>query len=315
MIYKRIFVCGSITYDEIMDFPGKFVDYFDPSNLHQINVSFAVSKLERQLGGTATNIAYNLRLMLNLPITVVSAVGKDGRDFIDFFTHQKIDGSYLSIANNSYSATGKVITDTANNQIWGYFYGPLGKTKSLKLTSTDSKTTVGVVSATAKEAFLKAQSDMIRIGLPYLYDPGMTLTWISQKDLEKGIMNCRWLVGNDYEITQIVKKIGVTKRDIITSGGAIITTQGAAGAIYESRHERLVIPAFRLTTIVDPTGAGDAFRGGFLAGIISGRTVEEALLQANALASFAVEQYGTVNHKPTKKEITTRMNKIKSMIK
>lgn len=311
MKYTTVVVTGSVAYDEIMNFPGRFVDYIQKDKLHQINVSFVVDRLEKQLGGTATNMAYNIKLLSQKKVAIVSAVGKDGDTFVSFFKKNNIDTTNLVVDKTKYTASGKVITDMSDNQIWGYYYGPLEEAKKKSISNSANEKTLAILSATASVAYIKHQKECVDKKIDYLYDPGMMLSWIKKSDLINGIMNSKWVVGNDYEISQILKVTGLKKTSILSKIDAIITTCGGDGVICETKKSTTQIGAYKLKKIVDPTGAGDAWRGGFIAGIIEGKSEIDSAIQANALASFAVEKYGTVNHKPSKKQIEERIKKIK----
>ena len=318
--YKNVFVTGSIAYDTIMNFPNEFQDYFHPEKLHQINVSFVVNKLERQLGGTGTNIAYNIRLS-NLQtfkpssVYLLGSVGKDGKDFQKFFKKNKIDASGVIVDKKLYTSAGSVITDTKNNQIWGFYYGASEKIPYIDFKKLNKETDLLVISANHQNSFLYFQHEAIKNKISYLYDPGMTLTWIKDKDLESGVMNCRYLVGNDYEIAMILKRGGKTIGQLADSGIRIITTMGEGGVHYQENVGNknicsLLVKAFHVKKMVDPTGAGDAWRGGFIAGLLMGNSTKDCLKLGNVMASFAIEKYGTVNHRPTRKEIEERIKKI-----
>ncbi|MEK7597717.1 MAG: PfkB family carbohydrate kinase [Patescibacteria group bacterium] len=324
--YKNVFVTGSIAYDTIMNFPNEFQNYFHPEKLHQINVSFVVDKLEKQLGGTGSNIAYNIAQIFNFQFSIfnkkplihlLGSVGKDGREFINFFKKNKIDASGVIVDKELYTSAGSVITDTKNNQIWGFYYGASEKIPYINFEKIDKDTDFLVISANHQNSFLYFQREAIKHKIDYLYDPGMTLTWITDKDLKEGVMNCRYLVGNDYEIAMILKRIKKTITQLTDNGLRIITTLGENGVRYEqksvirnSKLENFIIPAFKVAKMVDPTGAGDAWRGGFVAGLLLGYLTKECLKLGNVMASFAIEKYGTVNHRPTKKEINKRMKKL-----
>jgi len=159
------------------------------------------------------------------------------------------------------------------------------------------------------------QREAIKNKIPYLYDPGMTLTWIKDKDLKEGVMNCRYLVGNDYEIAMVLKRAGKTIGQLADSGIRVITTMGEGGVHYQENVGNknicsLLVKAFKVKKMVDPTGAGDAWRGGFIAGLLMGNSTKDCLKLGNVMASFAIEKYGTVNHRPTRKEIEKRIKKI-----
>jgi len=314
--YTNIIVTGSIAYDEIMDFPGKFINYFHPDKLHQINVSFVVNKLIKQIGGTATNIAYNAQLKLSFSglenkVRIFGAVGKDGDIFLDFFAKNKIETQGLIIDKKLYTASGKVITDIKDNQIWGFYYGASIRGKKIKLNKFTDKNSLLILSANQKDAFLSFQKQAIKNNLDYLYDPGMCLTWIKKSELKTGILNSKYLIGNDYEISQILKASGLTKKNILNKDVSLITTLGEQGVTYEDRRNKLIIKAFPVKKVADPTGAGDAWRGGFAAGLVEGLSLPDCLKTANVMASFAVEKYGTVNHSPTEKEMKKRRNVLK----
>ena len=308
--HSSILVTGSAAYDEIMDFPGKFQDYIRPDKIHNLNISFAVDKLERQMGGTGTNIAYNLKFLSKKKIVLLASVGKDGQDLLRFYKLNKIDNSHILKDDRLYTATGKVITDRNDNQIWGFYYGACEGGKLLKLNTFNPKKDVLIISANHPAAFLEIQKQAIYHKFTYMYDPGMAITWIGKDKLLEGIINCRWLVGNDYEIGYILKNTGTTITNLIKLGKAVITTLGDKGVIYKDFKHEFRIPAYKLRRVVDPTGAGDAWRGGFLSAVLENYNIETSLKLANALASFAVETYGTVNHKPTKREIYKRMKSI-----
>ncbi len=381
---QRIYISGSIGYDEIMDFPGHFKDYFHPEKLHQINVSFAVESLEKHLGGIATNIAYSLRQAIDYlnvisteveksqslrsldskkqiraarddkyTISPVGAVGKDGGLLLDFFTKNNIDTTYVRQDNRLYTATGRVITDRKDNQIWGFYYGAASlniqmkkyPNEEIKKNSKNNRE-FWVLSATHERPFTSVLKHVIKNKLPYLFDPGMTLTWIRDDLLKKGVLNATYLVGNDYEIAMIEKRVKMTVAEIVKKGVNVITTLGSEGVKLNfstdsvsdflpvsapskledarvsgiplaPRHlskikniKSLKIKAVKLKKVVDPTGAGDAWRGGFVGALVSGKPIQECLIMGNVMASFAVECVGTVEYQVSVDEIKRRVKSI-----
>ncbi|PIW73670.1 hypothetical protein CO005_00160, partial [Candidatus Roizmanbacteria bacterium CG_4_8_14_3_um_filter_34_9] len=240
--YKNVYITGSIAYDTIMNFPHEFQNYFHPEKLHQINVSFVVDKLEKQLGGTACNIAYNIKranveTLGRSNVFLLGSIGKDGKDFLNFFKKNKIDADGVIIDKKLYTSAGSVITDTKNNQIWGFYYGASEKIPYIDFKIINKETDLLVISANHQNSFLYFQREAIKNKIPYLYDPGMTLTWIKDKDLKEGVMNCRYLVGNDYEIAMVLKRSGKTIGQLADSGIRIITTMGGGGVEFEERLE------------------------------------------------------------------------------
>lgn len=310
--YSSVIVAGSVAYDEIMDFPGRFVDYLHPEKLHQINVSFVVDKLNKEFGGIATNIAYNLSLLIDTPIKVLSAIGKDGSVFIDFFKKNGIRTDGIFIDKRLYTASGKAMTDILDNQIWAYYYGALRYAKKISLNKIKNKNPLLILAATHRDSFIQHQKQAIRSAIDYMYDPGMALTWLKDKELIEGVINARWLVGNDYEIVSILKRIKKTVGELIRQELSVITTLGETGVLYQARKEVYKVKGYKVHKVVDPTGAGDAWRAGFIAGIVEDKSIPYSLRQANALASFAIEKYGTVNHHPSKNQIEMRAKKLYS---
>ena len=311
MAYSNILVTGSISFDEIMDFPAEFVNYFHPEKLHQINVSFVVNNLEKQMGGTATNITYNIRLVTQKETAILAAVGKDGNEIVNFLKKINVNTDGLIKDRNKYTSSGKVITDLKDNQIWGFYYGASESAGKIRLEKYATQRSLLIISANHAKAFLNFQKQAIKQKIDYLYDPGMALTWIKDKDLIEGVKNCRFLVGNDYEIAMVIKRTNYSIKKLKHYGLRIITTLGEKGVIYESKKENYKITGYEVKKVVDPTGAGDAWRGGFVGGLIEGRDIQYSLKLANALASFAVEKYGTINHRPKKNEILKRVSQLK----
>jgi len=310
-LFSSIVVNGSVGYDYIMDFPGKFVDHFHPERLHQINISFVVSRLEKQLGGSATNISYNAALANSylgnkIPVTALSAVGKDGKEFISFFKKNKINVNGILVDKSLYSASGNAITDLKDNQIWGYYYGASKSSKKISLNKFADKNSLCVIAANHPESFMHFQKEAITNNNTYIYDPGMALTWIEDENLREGVLHSKYLIGNDYEIAMILRRLKTSIKKLTNNGLQVITTLGEKGVKYENRSSKLHVPSFKIKKIVDPTGAGDAFRGGFIGGLVKGLPIKECLKLGNIFASFAIETYGTVNHKPIKKEIAKR---------
>lgn len=310
----QIYVSGSLAYDDIMDFPDYFKNFLQPDNLHQINVSFAVERLEKQLGGTATNIAYNLSLLVKKNVAVHGAVGKDHGALTAFLKARRINTSLLYVDKQLYTSTGKVITDKADNQIWGYYYGAGKSADKKRLPKTVSGNDIVILSANHPNGFLGIQNQVIEKNLRYMYDPGMSLTWITDTDLLKGVSQATWIVGNDYEMNSILKRLKTTEQKLVGSGKIVITTLGEKGVRYHDPEHIITVTGYKLKKVVDPTGAGDAWRGGFVAGLAQGISVTASLKLGNALASFAVESYGTVNHKPSVTHVITRTRTLRSTV-
>jgi len=360
--YESIIVTGSMSWDTIMDFPNKFVDYLHPEKLHQINISFVVDGLEKQIGGTGTDIAYGAsetkkilsmsssgltrrlkdsRLRGNdkhVGICLLGGLGKDGKDHLAFFRKNGIDTRGIIVDQKKYSASGSVITDIKDNQIWGFYYGACEAGKKVNFKKHVKKNSLMIVSANHPQALLAAQNYAIKNKVDYMCDVGMALSWISDKDLKNGVMNAKFLIGNDYEIAMIIKRLKVTVSELVKKGIGVITTLGDNGVrlnfatdsaahvfppvlvhaarVSGSLHSRhllqnfIKIPAVKIKKVVDPTGAGDAWRGGFMTAYSEGYGIIDCLKIGNVVASFSIEHYGTVNYKIGKSEFNKRLKSL-----
>ncbi len=315
--YGSIIITGSLSWDVIMDYPKRFVDQLAPDKLHQLNISFVVDRLEKQLGGIAANIAYAASQYLRTTtgeitpeVRVLGGLGKDGAEHLRFFRKNRIDTRGIIRDKRLYCSTGTVITDKTDNQIWGYYYGASIRGKDVDCRKYVNKDSLMIISATHPEALLSFQAFAVKHRIPYLYDVGMSLSWIADKDLEEGVRHCRYLIGNDYEIAMILKRIGKRAADLNAMGVAVITTLGAQGVRYEDGKHNITVPAYAAADVTDPTGAGDAWRGGFMSAISMGCSIPEALKTGNATASFAIEHYGTVSYTMPKGELKKRLKSL-----
>ncbi|PIY69467.1 hypothetical protein COY90_00445 [Candidatus Roizmanbacteria bacterium CG_4_10_14_0_8_um_filter_39_9] len=341
--YPNVIVTGSLSWDIIMDFPSNFIESVDRSKLHELNLNFVVSNLEKQMGGTATNIAYGVAQTLSLirepvnslttKVSVAGGLGKDGKEHLAFFKKNKIDTKGIVMDKTRFSASGSVITDIKNNQIWGFYYGAGDKGKDVEFKKIVKRNDVMIISANHPQALLAAQRFAISHNIAYMYDVGMALGWIKDSDLRKGIRHAKWLIGNDFEVGTITKRLGKPTSWIVGQGVDVISTLGEKGVIYEtndksqitnnkpalpagrsnSNNKTIRIPSIKLKKVVDPTGAGDAWRGGFISSYCYGLDIVDCLAMGNAVASFAVETYGTINYKLRVTELRKRLRSINGL--
>ncbi len=314
-MFNSLYITGSLAWDVIMNFPGEFKDHFHPEKLHNINISFAVNTLERRVGGTATDITYSAAHVLNLfkfkvPVSIFGAIGKDGDEHLKLLRKLGVNVNNVLKDKKLYSATGSVITDKTDNQIWGFHYGASENAKNCTLpVANKTVRPLLVISANHPKGFLHFQSEAIKKHIPYLYDFGMSLTFISNEDLHRGVLNSWGVVGNDYEISMLCKRLGLTVTDILKENKIVITTLGAEGVWYQYKNEKVQLTSFK-TNLIDPTGAGDAWRGAFCAGLTMGYEVKHALALGNAVASFCIEHNGCISYTLKKKDLDIRVKSI-----
>lgn len=297
-------VTGSLAFDYIMDFPGIFSDHIDPTKIHILNVSFLVDNLKKQQGGTGGNIAYNLALLKN-EVSLLGFVGSDFADYEIFLRKAGIDTRGLSIKEDELTAQANIITDKKDNQITAFYPGAMKYTKSLSIKSLKG-IDFCVIAPNDPEAMIKFVLECKQLKIPYLFDPGMQLPRVSDDDLKKGIEKAEILIGNDYEIAVIKKRLKASDEDLLGKVKILITTLGEKGSVIKIRDSKYDISACKPKKILDPTGAGDAFRAGFLAGYLQGLNLEVCGKMGSVAACYAVEKYGTTAHKFTLEEFKER---------
>lgn len=304
----KIIITGSIAYDRIMNFPGKFGDHILPEKIHQINLSFLVKDLKESFGGTAGNIAYNLSL-LGLKPSIIGNVGS--KDFIvyeQWFRKNQIDISGINILPNNHTASAYIITDQKDNQIAGFYPGAMNVSVTKKLQANSDK-------LQAKIAIVSPQNpiDMVRFPkifkqkkVPYIFDPGQQMTTLTSNQLKQAIAGSKVLIGNDYEISLILKKTGWTIPKILKQTEILVITKGDKGSEIRQGQKVFNIPAAKPKNTSDPTGAGDAFRAGLIYGLVNGWSLEKTGRLAGLVSVYTVEKYGTQTHSFTKKELEKR---------
>lgn len=288
-----ITVTGSLAFDHIMDFPGNFSDHIMPDKIHQINLSFLVNTLSKQRGGTAGNIAYNLAL-LKTPVRIVGAAGEDFGDYADFLLKAGVDISCIQKIDNSLTSSAFIMTDLSDNQITAFYPGAMEHADKLSLQMI--KSDFVVVSPNNPKAMVKFAAECQSSEIPYMLDPGMQLPSINTADLISMVKGANILIGNDYEISLFREKLSLTEPQLLNQVGLLITTLGEKGSCLQTKEETINITPGKVKEVVDPTGAGDAYRAGFLAGKQKGFDLKACGQMGAVTACYAIEKYGTSNH-------------------
>lgn len=315
----KVLVTGSLSYDYIMDFPGRFADRIMPDKIHTISLSFLVDKLSKQIGGTAGNIAYTLKLLGNEPL-IASCAGNDFAPYGAFLRRQQISTKYIKKFSNVETSAYFVITDKDDNQIGSFYVGASKYNQSLLLAKIIPQVQFAVIAPNTPEAMKRYVRLCQKHSLPYLYDPAFQIAHFTSSELREAISGSAILIGNDYEMALIEEKIGASHKELIRLAPIAITTLAGKGSIIEKQKARIHIRAAKPENISDPTGAGDAYRAGFLAGYLryldraferqsQGLTLEELRVcgqMGSVAAVYTVEKYGTVTHRFTKKEFIRR---------
>lgn len=307
----QIIVTGSLGYDNIMDFPGRFADRIMPDNIHKLSLSFLIDKLSKQFGGVAGNIAYTLNL-LGIKPRIVACAGNDFGPYKKHLTRHHLNITYIKQFSDEPCSLYSVVTDQDDNQIGSYFVGAMKHAKELSITnSADSrkptyKQPFVVISPTDPAAMVKYVKECRTLKIPYLYDPAFQIATFSPEELKEGITGAAILIGNDYEISLIESRLEISHDELLTMTPIVITTLGAKGSIIETRKESIHIKPAKPKNTSDPTGAGDAYRGGFLAGYLRKFDLVTCGQMGSVAAAYTVETYGTQTHTFTKKEFTNR---------
>lgn len=293
----KIIVGGSIAYDNIMDFPGLFKDQILLDKIHALNVSFLVNSLKKVRGGTAPNIAYNLALVGEKPV-VLGTAGRDFHEYKLWLNENGVDTSLIRILEDDYTASCFITTDLANNQITGFYPGAMKRDAEISIKDLDLKdVSMVIIAPTEPAAMSKWVSECQEIGIPYLYDPGMQIPRLTSEDLVKGILGARIAIFNEYEYNLMMENTGLSKEDILNRVELVVETLGGRGSILRTRKEKVHIHAAKPNCVIDPTGAGDAYRAGLLKGYFMGASLEVMGKYASISSVYAVEHKGATEHK------------------
>lgn len=302
----KVLVCGSIAYDNIMDFPGLFKEQILPDKIHALNVSFLVKSMKRVRGGTAPNIAYSLSLLGEKPM-ILGTAGKDFYEYRDWLNKNAVDTSGIKIVEDDYTATCYITTDNMNNQITGFYPGAMALDPQLSLKDMDlTGISLVIIAPTEPEAMTKWTLECQQLGISYIYDPGMQIPRLSSKDLKDGIMGAKIAIFNEYEYDLMKEKTGLSKDEILSNVDILIVTMGEKGSLLSGRNQMVQVGVAKPMRVVDPTGAGDAFRAGLVKGYLEGASLEKMGRYASVSAVYAVENKGATEHYYTIDEYKAR---------
>jgi adenosine kinase len=301
----RILFTGSIAYDYLMTFPGYFKDHILPEKIESISVSFLVDSMTRQRGGIGPNIAYTLALLGGKP-ALMSTVGEDFADYRAWLELHGIDCSAVKVIPGTFTASFFANTDRGNAQIASFFPGAMGYAAVQSLHDLDYRPEVVVISPTAPDAMRKFVQECKDLKLRYVYDPSQQLARVSGEEVIEGVDGAWMLVVNDYEFSLIEKLTGWSEASVQKHVQVLVITRGEKGAtIYADgvRTDVSIVPPGR---VADPTGVGDAFRGGLLRGVASGWPWPLCGQVAALAATYCLEQTGPQNHYYSRAEFMTR---------
>lgn len=298
----QLLVSGSLAFDFIMSFPGKFGDHILADKIHILNVCFVGNGLTERFGGTAGNIAYNLALLGERP-RILSAAGKDFDRYQERLTALGLDLSAVCRVADELTANCHITTDMADNQITCFNPGAMGTRCGFDAAGVDPARALAIVSPGNLEDMVALPALYKQKGIPYIFDPGQNITALSGEAMLGCIDGALALVSNDYELELIMKATGRSLADLLGLTANVITTLGEKGSRIHAADGTVVeVPAVSVARVADPTGAGDAFRAGLLKGLALGLALPEAARLGAVCAKWAVENLGTQEHTFTRDE-------------
>ncbi len=304
----NIVISGSIAYDYLMTFPGKFEEQILPERLASISLSFLVDSMTRQRGGVAPNIAYTLAL-LGVRAQLMGTVGRDFGEYRAWLETQGVDTSLVKTIEDEFTASFFATTDQVNAQISSFYPGAMAHAASQSIHDLPTRPDLFVVSPTTPEAMTRHAAECRQIGIPYLYDPSQQVLRLNGDELAHDMDGARFLFVNDYEYDLICKKTGRDLDTILQKVEVLVVTRGAEGASIYAEGQEIRIPAVPPARIADPTGVGDAFRGGFLAGYARGWDWTLCGQMGALAAAYVIEQKGTQNHSYTRTDFIARFRR------
>ena len=300
----NIVVTGSIAFDYLMSFPGKFTEHFLPDHMSRVSLSFLVDSMDKRRGGCAPNIAYTLALLGERPRLMATA-GQDFGDYRHWLEAARVDTSLVHQVDGKFTASFFCSTDRDSNQIASFYTGAMANAGELSFRNVPD-CGLAIVSPNDPGAMLQYAEECRALGIPFIWDPGQQCARMSGDDLRDGMSGAMIVIANDYEFELIRQKTGMNEDAILERSGALVVTRGERGCSIIERHTNLDVPAVPPHKIVDPTGVGDAFRGGLLKGLACGASYQVCAQIGSVAATYALEHLGGQSHAYTWPEFLER---------
>jgi adenosine kinase len=297
-------ICGSFAFDTIMVFKDKFKNHILPDKVHILNVAFYVPEMRREFGGCAGNIAYNLKLLGGEPVPM-GTVGSDFGPYATWMDVIGIDRSHVTPIEDRFTAQAYITTDTDDNQITAFHPGAMDASHENRVTDA-SGISIGIISPDGRQGMIEHASQFVDAGVPFVFDPGQGLPMFDREDLNTFIDQASWITVNDYELQLMQERTGLSPHEIAERVQALIVTLGGEGSHIYTDRQRIDIPVAPATRLNDPTGCGDAYRGGLLFGLMNQLDWETTGRIAALMGAIKIEQHGTQNHGFTLDEFRER---------
>ena len=287
-------ICGSLAFDSIMTFEGRFAEQILPDQLHILNVSFLVPALRRDFGGCAGNIAYSLKLLGGTPLPMAT-LGSDGADYLARLKQLGIATDYVRTIEDSYTAQAMIMTDRDNNQITAFHPGAMGLAHQIQVGAAEG-VRLGIISPDGRDAMLQHAQQFKAAGIPFVFDPGQGLPMFNGEELTRFIQDADWVTVNDYEGKMLSDRTGLSHADISRQVRGLVVTLGAHGCEVWEGGEKTVVAPVKAQAVVDPTGCGDAWRGALLFGLEQGWPLKRCAALGNHVGALKIAQRGPQNY-------------------
>jgi adenosine kinase len=302
----EILVSGSLAYDRIMDFPGRFSDHIMPDKLHMINVSFTVNGLKENFGGTAGNIAYSLCLLGEKP-RILAAIGHDYHRYFQWLEQHGLATTDIRSVPEQATASAYITTDLADNQITGFNPGAMNYSSRFDFGQINPGECLAIVAPGNLQDMAEYTQTHQKLGIFSIFDPGQSLPAWQGDALARCIAQSNLLISNDYELALIKDKTGLTTQQLLEKVDTIVTTKGEEGSEVLTRDAAVLVPAIPTKNVVDPTGAGDAFRGGLIKGLLHELPIERCAMLGTVCSHYVIQSYGTQTYSFGLEEYTTKL--------
>jgi adenosine kinase len=300
----KIVVTGSIAYDYLMSFPGKFTEHFLPEHMNRVSLSFLVDSMDKRRGGCAPNIAYTLALLGERPLLMATA-GEDFGEYRQWLEAAGVDTSLVKQVDGKFCASFFCSTDQDNNQIASFYTGAMANAGELSF-RTVRDCGLAIVSPNDPGAMVQYAEECRTLGVRYIFDPGQQCARMSGDELKDGVSGAAIVICNDYELELLRQKTGFSESDILARSGALIVTRGEQGSSVITTSGRVDVPSVPPHRLVDPTGVGDAYRAGLMKGMALGLTYDIAARLGSVAATYALEHMGGQSHAFTWREFAAR---------
>ena len=305
-----IIVTGSIAFDYLMTFPGLFREHILPEKIETLSVSFLVDSMKRAPGGCAANIAYSLALLGERP-RMMGTVGRDFGEYRAWLEAQGVDTSATIAIENEFTASFFVSTDKANCQIASFYTGAMRNARALSFRDQDPESIdITIISPNDPEAMVKYVDECHELSIPYIYDPSQQIIRLDGADLTAGITGAKALITNEYELEMIKNKTGLSESRIKELAETLVVTLGEEGSVIYADGQEIRIPIAPPREVADPTGVGDAYRAGFIVGLLRGYSWETIGRMGSLAATYVLENPGTQSHRYSVDEFIARYRQV-----